>query len=320
MALDLTPQNRISFKLRNILKMSDIYTLIMLSIYTVFALIFITKLEDAPLLILVNLSIMAFVILIAALSDKYKSNKYFLLFRRIYIAPIVFIIYYQIHSYIPLINPHLYDLILIGWDKAIFGVNPTEWIYRIANPYLTEYLQFSYMLYFVMPLVHGIELHIRRKDHELGLFARNILFAFYLSYLMYLFMPAIGPRFYIHDFANTSLELPGLWLTEYLRSIVNTGGGIPIGALNPADVVNRDCMPSGHTMITLVNIYLVFKNKSYFRIPIFIFGMSLIFATIYLRYHYVVDIMAGAGFAFIAIQLEPVVRNLFKNKLHFKSA
>jgi membrane-associated phospholipid phosphatase len=307
-------------KLKDLLTMSDIYTLIMLVVYTLLAMTFFSSIENSLLLILANAAIISFVIYISFITEKHSGNKRFMLFRRIYIAPVVYVIYYQIHSYIPLINPHLYDLTLIEWDKAIFGVNPTEWIYVLEHPALTEYLQFSYMLYFIMPLVHGIELHFRKKDAELDLFARNILFAFYISYLMYLFMPAIGPRFFIHDFATLSSEMPGLWLTEYFRAFVNNGGGIPVGVTNPADFVNRDCMPSGHTMITLVNVYLVFKNKSKFRIPIFIFSMSLIFATIYLRYHYVVDVLAGIVFAYISIILEPIVRNFFHNQLGFKKA
>ncbi|GAB1373092.1 phosphatase PAP2 family protein [Candidatus Kapaibacterium sp.] len=301
------------------LRMSDIYTLLMLILYTVLSVIFFNYLDNAITLISLNLFLIALVYVLAIITPKFESNKHFMLFRRIYIAPIIFIIYSQIHNYIPLVNPDLYDSILIEWDRAFFGANPTEWIYRIANPYLTEYLQFSYMLYFFMPLAHGIELHFRKKDIELDNFAKNILYAFYISYLLYFFMPAIGPRFSIHEFSNLSLELPGLWLTEFFRGVVNNGGGIPIGAVNPADVVNRDCMPSGHTMITLVNVYLVFKNKSYFRIPIFIFAMSLIFATVYLRYHYVVDIMAGIIFAFLAVWSEPFVSSLFKNKFKFKS-
>lgn len=305
---------------KKVITMSDIYTLIMLVLYTLLAIIFFSNLENGIILILTNLVIISFVIYISSITSKYSHNKNFMLFRTIYIAPVVFIIYSQIHNYIPLINPHLYDLTLIEWDKLIFSVNPTEWIYRISNPVFTEYFQFSYMLYFVMPIVHGIELHVSKKHEELGSFTRNILFAFYLSYLLYFIMPAIGPRFFIHDFATLSAELPGLWLTEFFRGIVNNGGGIPIGVSNPADFVNRDCMPSGHTMITLVNVYLVFKHKSRFRIPIFIFAMSLIFATIYLRYHYVVDVIAGVIFAFISIKLEPIIRNFVKYKLGFSKA
>ncbi|MBX3042971.1 MAG: phosphatase PAP2 family protein [Candidatus Kapabacteria bacterium] len=302
------------------LTMSDIYTLSMLLLYTLLAVIFFNNIGHSLYLIIGNIAIISFVVYISLITKRFSNNEKFMLFRRVYIAPVVFVIYSQIHNYIPIINPELYDLTLIEWDKFLFGVNPTEWIYAIAYPPLTEYLQFSYMLYFVMPIVHGVELHFRKENASLGIFARNILFAFYLSYLLYFFMPAIGPRFFIHDFATLSLELPGLLLTEFFRSIVNNGGGIPIGAVNPADFVNRDCMPSGHTMITLVNVYFVFKNKSKFRIPIFIFSMSLIFATIYLRYHYVVDIIAGVIFAYISIKIEPIIRKFVKEILGFKSA
>jgi membrane-associated phospholipid phosphatase len=300
------------------LRVPDFYTLIMLALYTLFAIIFFSELKNAPLLILANVLLASFVVAIAYISEKYHTNKNIMLFRRIYVAPIIFVIYSQIHNYIPLVNPNLYDTILVGWDRSIFGTNPTEWIHRIANPALTEYLQFSYMLYFFMPLAHGIELHFRKKNEQLDFFSENILFAFYLSYLLYFFMPAIGPRFSIHDFNAISSEIPGLWLTEFFRGVVNNGGGIPVGAINPAAVVNRDCMPSGHTMMTLVNVYFVFKNKSYFRIPIFIFAMSLIFATIYLRYHYVVDIFAGAIFASFVILSEPYISK-FINKITNKN-
>jgi len=312
----MTQNNKFSFKfLFSILSVSDIYTLLMLILYTFLSIIFYSELSSSLLLIIENVFLIFLVFSIAYYSNKYNNNKHLKLFRRIYIAPIIFLIYSQIHNYIPLVNPNLYDDVLVSWDRFIFNTNPTEWLYRIANPVLTEYLQFSYMLYFFMPLVFGIELHFRKKDEALDNFSENILYAFYLSYLLYFFMPAIGPRFSIHDFNTISLELPGLYLTEFFRSVVNNGGGIPIGAINPASVVNRDCMPSGHTMITLVNVYLVFKNKSYFRIPIFIFAMSLIFATIYLRYHYVVDIIAGVIFAFLAIITEPYLSNFLNNFL-----
>lgn len=301
--------------LKSNINVSDVYTLVMLFFYTILAVVFFNNLDKSLWLIISNIAIISFIAYITVITQKFKHSQKFLLFRTVYIAPVVFVIYSQIHNYIPLLNPELFDLTLIAWDKAIFGVNPTEWIYVLENPLLTEYLQFSYMLYFVMPIVHGVELHLSKRDEELKIFTGSILFAFYVSYLLYFFMPAIGPRFFIHDFANISLELPGLWLTEFFRGIVNNGGGIPIGVTNPADFVNRDCMPSGHTMITLVNVYLVMKHRSKFRIPIFIFSMSLIFATIYLRYHYVVDVIAGILFAYVSIKTEPAIRAFIQKKL-----
>jgi membrane-associated phospholipid phosphatase len=304
------------FKLFN---MTEIYTLIMLFLYSILAIIFFPRLSNFWTLISLNILLIAVVFAVALIGEKISYNKAYLLFRRMYFVPVIFLIYSQIQQYIPFFNPYLYDSTLIKWDHFLFGVNPTQWLYKIANPYFTEYFQFSYMMYFVMPVVQGVDLHLSGRDKDLTVFSRMIVFAFYLSYLLYFFMPAIGPRFTLHDFAGTSLELPGLWITEAFRYLVNTGGGIPPGSLDPAAVVNRDCMPSGHTMITLVNMYMGFKLKTRFRWVILVVGSSLVFATIYLRYHYVVDVIAGILGAFLAVFLEKRARNEFHDKYGFKN-
>jgi hypothetical protein len=60
----------------------------------------------------------------------------------------------------------MYDSVLAQWDKTIFSVNPTEWIYQFSNPILTEWLQFSYMTYYVMPLILGLEFIFGNKENE----------------------------------------------------------------------------------------------------------------------------------------------------------
>jgi len=222
-------------------------------------------------------------------------------------APLVYFIYSQVQEYIRFVNPYEFDDVLIIWDRFIFGTDPTVWLHQFSFPALTEFLQISYMTYFLMPLIHGIELHFRGDDEVFNKFAGTIIFCFYLSYLLYFFMPAIGPRFTLHDFGLTSLELHGLWLTDTFREIVNQGGGIPVGTMNPEIYVNRDCMPSGHTMMTMMNMLLAFRLKSKLRWLFLVFGVSLIFGTVYLRYHYVVDVFAGIIFCFLAIWLEPKI-------------
>lgn len=304
----------INFKFRDILSTAEVYTLIILAIYSILAIIFYPWIEKAADLIWLNCSIGLAIISVAAIDSKFNGGQLFKIFRKLYLLPMVYLIYSQIQSYIKVINPYDYDYLLINLDKMIFGFNPTEALYNISNPILTEYLQFSYMTFFFMPLIQGIELHIKSKENEFNDFAAKMVLGFYISYLLYLILPAIGPRFTLHDFSNLSNELPGLWLSDIFREFVNTGGGIPLGAANPAAMVNRDCMPSGHTMMTVMNIYLAFRNKSSFKYLFFIIGISLIFATMYLRYHYVVDVIAGLFFAILTIKLEPYFRKLIPKK------
>ncbi|MFC2131164.1 phosphatase PAP2 family protein [Bacteroidota bacterium] len=296
---------------------ADIYHLIILLFYTTCAVIFINQVEK-PIYILVNIIISVFIVSTAVAALRMPDKRKFILFRRLLMAPLVYLIYSQAQNYIKVINPNDLDYILINWDRFIFGTDPTVVLDKISFPALTEYLQISYMTYFLMPIIHGVELHFKRDDKRFNDFAGIVIFSFYISYILYFIMPAIGPRFTLHDFGLTSLEMPGLWLTETLRDIVNQGGGIIAGAVNPAAVVNRDCMPSGHTMMTVVNIIMAFRLKSKFKWLFLIFGTSLIFATVYLRYHYVVDLIAGIILAFLTIWLEPKISVKLRKLRHCK--
>lgn len=249
------------------------------------------------------------IIFFVAKSGKVRSDG---VIRKFYLLAFVYLIYDQVHIFIPHINSMMFDDVLIKADQFLFGCNPTEWIYQFENPFLTEFLQFCYMTFFFLPIIQGVELHFRKKDVEFSILVRQILFGFYVSYLLYFFMPAVGPRFSIHDFFALSNELPGVFMTEHFRNFINSGGGITPAMTNPELFVNRDCMPSGHTMMTLMNIWLAFKFKSKLRYGFLFIGSGLILATVYLRYHYVVDLIAGAAFAFIVIKYEPYLNRLIE--------
>ena len=293
---------------------ADYYHISILAIYTILAILFFNSIDSPFFFISANISLSVMIVVLSVMSNRIPDNRSFKLFQRILMAPLVYFIYSQVQEYIRFVNPYEFDDMLIIWDRFIFGTDPTVRLHGISFPALTEFLQISYMTYFLMPLIHGIELHFRGDDELFDKFASKIIFCFYLSYLLYFFMPAVGPRFTLHDFSLTSLELPGLWISDFLRNIVNQGGGIPAGTANPELYVNRDCMPSGHTMMTLMNMLLAFRLKSKFRWMFLIFGISLIFGTVYLRYHYVVDVFAGILFCFLALWLEPKISRILTIK------
>lgn len=301
-------------KIKENLIIIDFYTISQLLIYTFLAVILFNHIPKSFNLILINIFIIFSILTLVVLSGKLNGNKWFLVFRRIYVIPIVLFLFDQVQNYIKIINPHDYDHILLAWDYEIFGVNPTEWIYQFSNPIFTEILQISYASYFIMPIILGLELHFKNND-SFNKFAGYLLFSYYSSYLLYFIMPAIGPRFVLHDFESINLELPGLFLTDYIRFIINSGENIPIDILkglsdlNPAFFVNRDCMPSGHTLVTTINLICAFKFKSRFKWIFLILTILLIISTVYLRYHYVVDIFAGLILVALIFLFEPYIRN-----------
>lgn len=297
----------IAFKLRELLNMADLSLIVVLMIYTTIAVVFYSHVPKASANILLN-AVIGLLILALAIGDRLHGGTIFRIARRYYPIPIIYLMYQQVHSYVPVVHPVLYDDVLIRWDQALFGVNPTQWLQQFAHPALTEYLQITYTVFYFLPVLHGVELTLKGDHERLNKFVYLMTFGFLVSYLLYFLMPAIGPRFTLHNFLATNEELPGLFLTSTFREFINAGGSAPAGIPDPASVVNRDCMPSGHTMMTLMNILLAFRYGSRWRWFFAVVGGSLIFSTIYLRYHYVVDVIAGVFCALTVLYLAPRLR------------
>ena len=231
--------------------------------------------------------------------------------RIVYLFPLIWW-YFRIAGMISFpLHGHDFDNLLIAADRLIFGVNPTWWLFTHFPkwPALTEYLMVCYSMFYFLPCAVALELYLRarhdgiRSKRQLDQVVFVIVYGFLLSYVCYFFLPAIGPRFTLHDFASLSKDLPGLWLTEPLRAIVNGGEGILPG-MPMAEIlrhVTRDAFPSGHTDMTLLTIVLAFQLRARVRWLVLAIGASLIFATVYLRFHYVIDLFGGAVLALITL-------------------
>ena len=221
------------------------------------------------------------------------------------------LIYFMIR---PIHQGRDYDQFLIAVDRALFGINPTEWLAGFSNPCLTEVLQIAYSLFYVFFVAVGLELYLRKDLLQFRRFRFTAVYGFFISYAGYFFLPAVGPRFILHDFSRINIELPGLLLTPFLRWFVNIWESIPPGVSNAAALAcaQRDVLPSGHTMMTLIVMVLAYKFRLRIRYYVFGMGVLLVFATVYLRYHYVIDVAAGAFLVLPCLLTADRVHALFK--------
>ena len=276
------------------LRSADVVTIGFITLITIVESIYFPLLDRAPIFILSNILFCTAIFFSARYTaSSEQPNKVILLFRDWYLYAGILFIYMQASSIPYPIHGRDYDDILISLDRMIFGGDPTRWIHQFAHPIITEILQISYSSYYFFYIALFIEFYRRGDRREFDSGSMLVVYAFYLSYVGYLLVPAIGPRFTLHNFSTIDTELPGLFLTEYLRMFINSGGGVPIGALDSLATVNRDTFPSGHTELTLTAIYLAFTLKAKIRWGLLVVGTLLIISTVYMRYHYVVDVMAG---------------------------
>lgn len=303
------------------LHFGDIVNIIFYLFLTFLAIWFSHQIKAWWVIVIFNLTLILFIIFIVAKWEGAENPEIFSpkrFVREWYLLPLILLTFKQIYFFIKLLNLPDCDWILIKIDYIIFGEHPTYVLSKIANPILTEILQISYSTFYFLPIILAYDFYRRGEIEKYRYVMSTIVYGFYLSYIGYLLVPAIGPRFTLHDFLKLDEELPGLILTEPLRLIINTGESIPIGVPNPQDYAQRDAFPSGHTQLTLVVMYLsvVLNSRTkYFLIPT---GVLLIFSTVYLRYHYVIDLIAGFLFAVFTLATAPYLFNQCETKFGIK--
>jgi len=261
-----------------LLRPADALNFFSLTMMTVIAVIFSRKIEQSPQLILLyaGLFLVQALLLLSRDRGRFMHWAYHLIFPTISILAIFDSLEYVVHA----VNPQDIDPLLIRLDFLLFGGHPTVMLEKMMHPLLTDALQIAYASYYLMPFAIGFVLLEEKREQEFDLALFMIMLCFYLSYAGYLLFPAIGPRFTITHLQST--DLTGFILTAPIQELLNRLEGI-----------KRDAFPSGHTGVALTVLVLAFKFKKTLFWILLPFVAALIFSTVYLRYHYVVDVLAG---------------------------
>jgi membrane-associated phospholipid phosphatase len=226
-----------------------------------------------------------------------RPNRTTWFFRNWYPLPYVGYFYREMAVLIPAvrhsdISRQISDRWLANLDFRFWHANPCVWLERIQTPALTEFEQIAYALFIPAVILVAILLWHKGRFQEFQYYAFLIACGYMVSYLGYILVPARGPRYLLKDLQHIPLQ--GLWLTKYLQS-----------GLDKLESYHYDCFPSGHTELTILAWWgsrLV--SKRWFAIY-FAYTPFLIFATVYLRYHYSVDLLAGATAALVLILATP---------------
>ena len=216
------------------------------------------------------------------------------LFRNWYPLPYVAFCYKEMALLIPSVRRGDADQWLANLDFRIWHVHPTVWLERIQTPLLTEFLQTIYTLFIPAVLLVAFLLWRKGLYQEFQYYAFLIALGFLASYVGYLVVPARGPRFLLNHLQHIPLQ--GLWLFKSMQT-----------TLDRLESAAYDCFPSGHTLLTILAWWgsrLISKKVFWAYLG---YTPFLIFATVYCRYHYTVDVLAGAALGFVLILATPTI-------------
>lgn len=197
-----------------------------------------------------------------------------------------------------------FDHVFASWEQQIFGCQPALLFYEaLPSIFISEPLIIGYSGYF--PLIAVVSLFYffcRYQEFERATFI--ILASFFLYYVVFVLLPVTGPQYYyavvgLDNIANGIFPDIGTHFALHQDKLPIPGdpNGFFHQLLEAAHETGERptaAFPSSHVGITVILSILAWKarNKPLFILTL-VFLVLINLATIYLRAHYVIDIIAG---------------------------
>ncbi len=170
------------------------------------------------------------------------------------------------------------DGALADLDVRLFGSDPTRWLEPFLNRWTTLVLEICYSSYFFLPVILTTLVLARRRYAEFLSYAATIVGCFFTTYVGYYLVPALGPR------AHVVYEEP-VPFGAVARAIYDT--------IDRLDLIKLNAFPSGHTAVSLVCLAILWREEPRVGRLCAPLVLGLIVATVALRYHYLIDVVAG---------------------------
>ncbi len=204
------------------------------------------------------------------------------------------LIYTNLHDTIGFVNPHDVHDALIAADQWLFGAQPCVWSERFITRGRTELMSFFYWNFFWIALSNSLALLVLGRYAAFRAATLAVVTCFFMGYALYLVFPAAPPRLVL---------LPQFTLT--LQGYPTGFASLGESALSLLPHDSRAAFPSLHAAVSLVALVMAFRHLRRWFFALLPFVVGLWVSTIYLRHHYVVDLLAGWALAPVALWAAP---------------
>ncbi len=168
------------------------------------------------------------------------------------------------------------DALLSGWDQQLLGARAFTFLSGLQTPAFTDLMVISY-LFFFWYLIAGPAHYCLRDLPRLRSCFVGLFTLYALGFLGYTLLPAAGP----HLAADDGTQPEGGSIARTLLPIINAASN------------GSDAFPSIHVA---VSFYLLAFDAYHYRRRFFVTLLPCVLlwiSTIYLHYHYFVDVIAG---------------------------
>jgi membrane-associated phospholipid phosphatase len=197
------------------------------------------------------------------------------------IFPLVFIapLYWELRFLAQLFSRGYNDVLILSWEEALFGEQLAVTLSQhLPYFWLSELMHFFYAMYWALLPLAAAMLYSRRRFEGLRelVFVESVVF--FSCYLVYIFFPVTGP---FYQFPEIGGHLASGPMYRFVHWVLTDGGSM--GA----------AFPSSHVAVAVTIVLVAWRHDRLVRAVMLPLVVGLTISTVYGRFHYGIDALAG---------------------------
>lgn len=281
-------------KIRNKYLAANLVILSLVGIFTILFLVFSYRLdkpaETFKVLLITGLLSLIFIILI----NKIKSRVLKAVVQTGFVLTFFAFFFGITSDFQLLLFNEWQDNKLLALDKALFGSEASLVMQEIVTPYITEAMMFAYIIYIPLLAIVAFCAYKNGKEEGLAEYLIILSLAYSFCYIGFVLFPVASQMYFMPDKYSTALT--GGYFT-YLGELIRNQAHFPGGSL-----------PSPHCAASTVMLFILFKYSRASFYLILPTVLILYVSTVYCRFHYLWDAVAGILLALLIIKIFPLFK------------
>jgi len=202
---------------------------------------------------------------------------------------LTFTAFREMNWFTPSVRDYHLERSWIGWDRWLLDTAHLRAAIESLGPLIPSYLEICYLLVYVIALISSVILLTNHRRDQLNTFWLAFLAGTLSSYALFPYFPSDPPRVV---FAGQDLPHIVTVFRRFNLAILGQYG------------IHSSVFPSAHVSAAFAcawALLITMPDRKIYGGLVALFAFSVATATIYGRYHFVADALAGFAISFLAL-------------------
>jgi hypothetical protein len=214
--------------------------------------------------------------------------------------------YFELKHLLPALHPELVDAQLLRIDEFLFSITPSAWMEQFINHTTVEWFSFFYYCYFFILAVHLLPMLFFGRGQRMRELLLGAMVVCIVGHTVYTLVPGVGPWQHM-PFATSLDDHGGFWWSQVQLAVSSAGAQL-------------DIFPSLHTAYPTFFALYSFRHRKalpfkYTWPVIAFFALNVIGATMFLRWHWGIDVVFGILLAMTALRISTLIAKRESNRV-----